>query len=83
MLGAKAPMHPHARPCEPALPSQEVGFNGPLCCLSFLAEDMLKSSMEAKLPTQWTSSMMRRECRAALDGPRALCTLCPHQFRAC
>ena len=29
----------------------EVGFNGPLCFLSFLAEDLLKSSMERNLPT--------------------------------
>ena len=38
----------------------EVGFNGPLCCLSFLAEDLIKSSMENNLPDQWTKSMLRR-----------------------
>ena len=38
----------------------EVGFNGPLCCISFLAEDLLKGSMEKNLPDQWTNSMLRR-----------------------
>ena len=38
----------------------EVGFNGPMCCLSFMAEDLLKGSMEKNLPEQWTKSMMRR-----------------------
>jgi len=38
----------------------EVSFNGPLCCLSFLAEPLLKSSMQSKLPELWTTSMLRR-----------------------
>lgn len=38
----------------------EVGFNGALCCLSFLAEDLLKASMEANLPDNWSKSMLRR-----------------------
>jgi len=39
---------------------KDVSFNGPLCCFSFMAEDMLKSSMEKNLPEQWTQSMIRR-----------------------
>ena len=31
----------------------EVSFNGPLCCVSFLAQDLLKSSMQNKLPQLW------------------------------
>ena len=38
----------------------EVGFNGPLCCLSFIAQDLLKSSMENNLPRLWTESMLAR-----------------------
>jgi len=38
----------------------EVGFNGPLCCLSFLAQDLLKVSMESNLPKQWIESMLLR-----------------------
>ena len=34
----------------------EVSFNGALCCLSFLAQDLLKSSMQNKLPTLWCAS---------------------------
>lgn len=37
-----------------------VEFRGLLCCLSFLAQDLLKSSMETQLPSKWTESMMRR-----------------------
>ena len=48
----------------------EVGFNGPLCCISFLAEDLLKSSMEANLPDQWTKSMMRRKRSSARQPAR-------------
>ena len=38
----------------------EVSFNGPLCCFSFLASDLLKSSMQNSLPRLWTESMIRR-----------------------
>ena len=38
----------------------EVSYNGALCCFSFLASDMLKSSMQNNLPRLWTESMIRR-----------------------
>lgn len=38
----------------------EVGFNGPLCCLSFIAQDILKALMENDLPKRWTASMLHR-----------------------
>uniref|UniRef100_A0A7S2NQ49 Uncharacterized protein n=1 Tax=Haptolina brevifila TaxID=156173 RepID=A0A7S2NQ49_9EUKA len=38
----------------------EVGFNGALCCLSFIAQDLLKASMESNLPKQWIESMTLR-----------------------
>jgi hypothetical protein len=38
----------------------DVSFNGPLCCFSFLAQDLLKASMQRKLPEIWTESMTRR-----------------------
>ena len=31
----------------------EVGFNGMLCCLSFLAQDILKANMQLQLPAKW------------------------------
>jgi len=38
----------------------EVGFNGVMCCLSFLAQDILKALMESQLPKLWTESMLKR-----------------------
>lgn len=38
----------------------EVGFNGPLCCLSFIAQDCVKALMENNLPKLWTDSMLHR-----------------------
>lgn len=38
----------------------DVGFNGFFCCLSFLAQDFLRLSMESKLPKLWTESMLSR-----------------------
>lgn len=38
----------------------EVGFNGVLCCLSFIAQDLLKMMMETNLPKMWTESMITR-----------------------
>lgn len=38
----------------------EVSINGPLCCLSFMAQDILKGNMERNLPIMWTESMLRR-----------------------
>ena len=31
----------------------EVSINGPLCCLSFMAQDILKGNMERNLPILW------------------------------
>ncbi len=39
---------------------QEVGFNGVFCCLSFLAQDLLKFSLQTQLPKKWTESMLAR-----------------------
>ena len=38
----------------------QVSFNGPMCCLSFMAEGLLKSSMQSRLPEIWSTSMLIR-----------------------
>ena len=38
----------------------EVSINGPFCCFSFMAQDLLKTQMEANLPNLWTNSMLKR-----------------------